>query len=380
MKPTLFKRAVSYAVAFTVAYTPILGSLSGTVARAQSAQPTTSYQYDLAGNLTAVNAPLGRVTNHTYDILDRVTKQESPLTNGARPTVQLAYDKLDQLSTVTDPRTLVTTYTVDGLGNGSGLSSPDTGASSRTFDAAGRVFTSTDARNKLTRYGYDATGRLAKITYATGSPTVFEYDGGTAGPVAHIGQLTKITDESGQTLFTYNGFGELTSAASTIGSRTYTTSYTFGTAGETVGKMTSMRYPSGSTLNYLYRATGELSRIVFNPGMADGSTSTAPATVILGEFTHGATGVVTGWTWGQGSAGAANVYSRTVDINGRITDYPLEPGANGLRRSIVYDDAGRIVGYTHTQNGVAKPSADQGFGYDPMDRLISWTSNATTQS
>jgi len=53
---------------------------------------------------------------------------------------------------VTDPRNLVTTYGYDGLDNQVSLVSPDTGTTTRTFDAAGNVLTSTDARGVLSTY------------------------------------------------------------------------------------------------------------------------------------------------------------------------------------------------------------------------------------
>nr|WP_229423908.1 RHS repeat domain-containing protein [Massilia frigida] len=106
------------------------------------------HKYDLVGNLKEVTDPLGRVTNLTYDLLDRVKQVEQLLTNGARPTIKYGDDGIDQVATVTDPRNLETHYSVDGLGNRSELGSPDTGLTKSTYDAAGNLKTRMDGRGK----------------------------------------------------------------------------------------------------------------------------------------------------------------------------------------------------------------------------------------
>jgi YD repeat-containing protein len=170
---------------------------------------TTNYQYDAMGNPTQITDPLGRVTNQSYDALNRLIQQlqPAPAAGVARPTIGYAYDGQDQLVSVTDPRNLVTSYTVDGLGNQSKLVGPDTGTTNQTFDAAGNVKTSTDARGKITTYSYDVLNRITSIAYGSGTATTFEYDGGTAGAPNAMGRLTKMTDESGQTTYTYNAAG-----------------------------------------------------------------------------------------------------------------------------------------------------------------------------
>lgn len=121
-----------------------------------------------------------------------------------------------------DPRSLTTSYTPDGLGNVTAQSSPDTGASQFTYDAKGNVLTSTDARGKTTTFTYDALDRVTNIAYPTGAPTTFEYDGGTTPTAGAAGELTKMTDESGQTVFSYDSLGRLAGKTVVIGSRTFT--------------------------------------------------------------------------------------------------------------------------------------------------------------
>jgi len=102
---------------------------------------------------------------------------------------------------------LSTNYTADGLGNQTKVTSPDKLVTNYTLDEAGNVLTSTDARGKTIRFQYDAVGRLLQAQYQTGVPSKFEYDGGPGGPASEIGNLTRITDESGYTTLTHDSKG-----------------------------------------------------------------------------------------------------------------------------------------------------------------------------
>ena len=178
------------------------------VANAQTVQNTTTqFGYDANGNVTQITDPLKNVTDLTPDALNRTQLQQQPppKTGAARPSITYSYDGQDQLSTVTDPRGLVTTYANDGLGNQNQLTSPDTGATVLTYDLGGNVKTSKDARGQITTYTYDALNRVTLISYASGTVTRFEYDGGPTGAPNAKGHLTKMTDESGTTTYAYDG-------------------------------------------------------------------------------------------------------------------------------------------------------------------------------
>jgi RHS repeat-associated protein len=360
-------RAIAGALVFTLAYTPVLGSMTGTVAAAQAVQNSTySYQYDTAGNLTQVTDPLGNVTTATYDALNRVSQQQLPVpaTGVARPVIAMTYDGQDQPATVTDPRSLNTSYTVDGLGNQTALSSPDTGSSTQTYDEAGNVLTSTDARGKVVHYTYDALNRLTNVTFVTDTAIQFEYDGGTGGTATDIGHLTKMTDGSGHTTYQYDAFGRLLLKTQTTGASTalvnLATRYTYGVTGNTTGKLVSMTYPSGNKISYTYDAAGQVSSLSW-------SGTSGAAAVLLSDISYVPFGGVQGWKWGSGEA-----YARTFDLDGRVTSYPLGSAtADGLLRTVTYDAGSRITAMTHVAlpTGAAAPAYDQSFTYDNLDRL-----------
>lgn len=336
---------------------------------AQTQDTVTTFTYDNMGNVTSVNRPLGRTTSYGYDALNRINQQNVTVGAGTLTTKQ-SYDGLNQISSVTDPRSLVTSYTIDGLGNRSQLTSPDTQGSNYTVDEAGNVLTSTDARGKITRFQYDALGRLLLASYQSGTPSQFEYDGGAGGPAAEIGNLTRITDESGSTTLTHDLKGRVLTKNQVVSaggsSAQFTLQYTYGTLGPATGKLESMTYPSGARINYHYDDNGRISSVTLKQS---DSISEGP---LLTDITYTPTGDVLSWHWGNV---ALPTYQRTYDLDGRLISYPVD--LLGAVRTVSYNAAGLVTKYTHT--GGSNPAQyDQAFDYDTADRLTSFTLSGTT--
>ena len=136
-----------------------------------------------------------------------------------------SFDAAGNVLTSTDPRNLATTYGYDGLDNQVSLVSPDTGTTTRTFDAAGNVLTSTDARGVQSTYGYDNASRVTQIQYTkSGSPTEthsYTWDTGANAK----GRISQVVDLSGTTAWTFAPQGRVGSRAQTAGGVTLTTSY-----------------------------------------------------------------------------------------------------------------------------------------------------------
>lgn len=331
---------------------------------------TWQYGYDAMGRPTTVLDPNGLASYTYYDSLGRPIQTQQPANTGSTTptTTGLAYNAVDGLTLVTDPRNLATTYNPNGLGDVTSQTSPDTGASQYTYDAVGNLLTKTDARGKLTQYTYDAGDRLTRVKYVTGTDSVFEYDGGTTPVQGAIGQLTKITDGSGQAVYTYDSMSRKTSKVQTTGARTFTVGYTWGDSGSALDKLTAITYPSGTRVNYSYNAYGDVSGITVNPPNANGvGTNTGSTLPMLSAITTNAEGKLTGWNWAS-----AKIQAISYDGNGQISAYNLgDPTTTGVRRTIVRDSAGRITGYTHVSNGTPVPALDQSFGYDNLNRLIS---------
>lgn len=300
----------------------------------------TSYSYDRSGNLTSVTDPLGRITSQVFDSFDRVLAQTLPAaTPGtAAPVIGYSYSHQDQLLSVTDPRKLTTRYTVDGFGQQTSVISPDTGTTTSQFDGAGNPNSSIDATGRKTTYRFDAAHRVTQV----GSST-FEYGKDGSGATW---RLTKMHDESGQTSYSYDGFGRLLVKNQTVGTgaaaKTFALASTYGSTGNSVGHVTSMTYPSGNRVDITYGSDGRaLSLAVTAPG--------ANPVAILADIRYRPFGAVRGWTWGNSSTASPNIYQRGFDADGRIVSYPLgHPANNGTVRTLSYDAAGRITASKHT--------------------------------
>jgi RHS repeat-associated protein len=341
---------------------------------------TWQYGYDGDGRVNTLLDPNALATYVYYDSLGRpIQIQQPPNTGSMSPTViDLGFDLQDSLTSVTDPRLLTTTYTVKGLGDLAAQSSPDSATTTFTFDAKGNVLTQVDARSKTTTFAYDTLDRLTSISYPTGTATTFEYDGGSSPTAATKGELTKITDESGQTTYGYDALGRMTTKTVVVGSKTFTVGYGWGDSGSALDKLTSITYPGGSRVNYGYDSYGFVNAVTVNPVNSNGSGQSGSSQSLLGSVTYTAQTGISGWLWSDGKA-------RTIgyDAYGQVSSYALgDPNGSGTAagwlRTLTRDGAGRITGYTHTNNGNAVSSLAQSFGYDSLNRLTAQTQSATS--
>jgi RHS repeat-associated protein len=332
---------------------------------------TWAYEYNAKGNLTKVTDGNGLVTQYDYDALEQrtLTTQPVPASGVARPTIAMAYDGQGNLSQVTDPRSLATTYTVTGLGSTTQLTSPDTGTTASTVNELGLPLTVTNARGKTATYAYDALNRLSSITYSAGPPTVYTWDGGASPPPNSLGKLTGISDESGTTAYSYDGLGRVLGKTQVVGpsAKTFAVQYAYGTSGNALGKLQSLTYPSGVVASYGYDSAGRPNAVSIS--------GPAGNKIVLSGLSYSALNLPLSWSWGDGT-----LMQRSFDAFGRLASYPLgnpngSGAAAGATRTVAYDAAGRITGYTHSSPGAA---LNQLFGYDGLDRLTSSNQGANS--
>jgi YD repeat-containing protein len=330
----------------------LLAALGGSAA-AQTQNTTTSYQYDSNGNVTQITDPLGHVTNHSYDALNRLTQQlqPAPATGGSRPAIRYGYDGLDQLVTVTDPRNLSTAYTVNGLGQRTGMSSPDSGASSSTYDAAGNLLIHIDAKGQTTTYSYDVLNRIVRIAHADGNTIDYGYDQGPNG----IGRLTRITDLSGTTQYGYDLKGRIVSETRTLNNIPYVTAYGYDNA----GRLESVTYPSGRLVRYTRDGAGRISQI----DVAKGNLSQTVVSQVVYRPFGGVQSFVNG---------ANQTVNRSFDLDGRIASYTLRDKT----QLVTYDAASRITALWDAANAANSHS----YGYDNLDRLTQYSGTGASQS
>jgi RHS repeat-associated protein len=183
-------------------------------------------------------------------------------------------------------------------------------------------------------------------------------------------------DDSGQTVYSYDGFGRLLAKNQSVvigaSTKNFALAYGYGSAGTATGHVTTMTYPSGNRVDVAYDSEGRVASLVL-------AASGATPVKILGDVRYQPFGPVRGWTWGNSTAASPNVYERGYDLDGRIASYPLgHPANSGTRRTLSYDAAGRIRATRHT-GATAAAMLDQRYGYDGLDRLTEFDSASTSQ-
>lgn len=138
----------------------------------------TTYAYDGLGNQTIRNSPDTRVTKNTYDAAGNLITS----IDARRKKTMNTYDALNRLTQQTFTGGITITYQYDQGANGIGhlttMSDP-TGTTTWSYDQHGRVTQKeqrTGAITLTTHMSYDAAGRLASTTYPSGKTISYTYD------------------------------------------------------------------------------------------------------------------------------------------------------------------------------------------------------------
>ena len=165
---------------------------------------TTTYTYDPAGNPTSVTYSDGATPNVT-SVTYSPAGDRTSMTDGSG-TSSWSYDVFGELAGQTDGAGATVTYTYDPDGNQATITYPGSSATvTNTFDKADRLSGLTDWNNKATTFGYDADGNWATSTYPNGTTATTRYndaDQPTSDTLAKaattVAALTYARDNAGQ--------------------------------------------------------------------------------------------------------------------------------------------------------------------------------------
>ncbi|MBV8520263.1 MAG: RHS repeat protein [Acidobacteria bacterium] len=308
----------------------------------------THYEYDTAHRLAAViqtlsTAPGGSIST-TYD-----------------------YDVTGNLISVTDPNGNETMYVYDDLGRMSSNTSPVTGITSYVYDPAGNLTSATDANDATTVRTYDELGRLLTAESSrAGADTetiTYVYDQDYCGTGNTIGRVTAMSDPTGDTLYGYERRGLLTTESSAM-----PVTYTY----DANGNRDSILYPSGRTVTYTYDFGN---RPV---------TVTADSTAIVSGASYLPFGPAAQLTFGNGTTKTVTFDTRyrptenkLVGTSGTVADYTYQEDAVGniteihdavsatYNRDFSYDDLNRLV----TANSGTALWGSGSYTYDSMGNM-----------
>ena len=302
--------------------------------------------YDDNGNVDNTVDAYQRVTDNSFDALNRITQTQD--TAGGITVTR--YDDFGNIEEVEDPRGLITKYNYNALGDLKQLTSPDTGITTYTHDSAGNVKTQAGANNITVTYIYDALNRLTDVTYPDNSENIhYGYDAtsfqGQANTNYGIGRLTSINDQSGTIEYKYNAKGLVSDEIRTIADTAYSLGYQYNAA----DKLTHITYPSGMIVEYIRDDAG---KIVGVTATRDGQITTLADAIQYKPF-----GPQTNLQFGNGYI-QTNNYNLNYQLDSIVT-----PGV--LNLDYAYDYMGNITGMQDMLDSLF----DQSYALDNLYRL-----------
>lgn len=313
------------------------------------------------------------ITRRVLDSHGRVVRTEQQ--NGSESVVTT--DEFDLKGSVvkhTDATGATTEFKYDLLGRVLQVSRPEA-SQIAVLDVAGNIVESRSGAAKLFRE-FDLNNRPVSIRHdsATASPSAsYIYHDLGAGPAdsgagTSGGQLVRIDDEAGTTIFDYDERGNITSKnmrPNGAPEAKLTMQY------RSDGRIQSMAYPDGSTVDYQYNVYGQLASM---PGVVDSIEYDLAGRKTVTRYANGTQQVdahnpLTGWR--VGSILSANVPAGTNIL--RAVQYSHDLVGNLLsidssevqsRWSYNYDNLYRLITASNATD-------DWSYAYDASGNLIS---------
>ncbi|MFZ8804359.1 MAG: RHS repeat-associated core domain-containing protein [Candidatus Calescibacterium sp.] len=307
-------------------------------------------EYDKEGNRVRVRHPSGLIEESQYDALGRVifTKVFDP---GTGISYEAIYEYDAQGNTIKiESGGLVSRYFYDALGRI--VKEIDPAGNERTYeyDPVGRLVRKVEADGTEVRYEYDANGNLVKVVNQDGTEVKYEYDA--------VGRLTAFIDEvGGRTEYGYDGVGRIIFIKDPAGS---ITRYEYDIA----GRLVAVQDGEGNITRYEYDARGNVIAVIGPEGERTEFKLDENGNVVeildpegnITRFEYNSMGLLSA----QVSPGG----SRTeyfYDSVGRLikTVYP-----NGGTEWFVYDGFGRVIVKGDAEGRVV------GYEYDSFGNLV----------
>jgi RHS repeat-associated protein len=325
----------------------------------------TTNAYDVLGRLTMSTAPDLSVTQMAYHGLTVVQtnalNQTRTVTKNARGDVvqvtdaltnsmYYTHDPLGNLLSTTDAAGNTVTATYDTRGRKISSSDPDLGAWTYNYDTLGETVSQTDAKGQTTSISYDLLGRQLQRVEPT-MTSAWVYDTAPMG----IGKIASASIIAGagagyQRSYSYDQFGRLAQDASVINGTTYAFSGTY----DANGHLSTVHYPSGSSVQYSYNPLGYSSQLT--DAVAGQTLWTLNALDAEQHIT-------------QETAGNGVVTTQSFDTpTGRLLTIGAAVAGNSNNAvqnlSYTYDVLGNVLSRTDFNENVA-----ESFTYDVLNRL-----------
>lgn len=310
----------------------------------------TSYEYDMAGNLTTMVDPRLNEWTYQYDVRNRKIKSSDPLDNTTqwvydaagnilqviRPDTGITYneyDAMNRLKLTTDPKGQVTQMKYDAEGNMKKLIDPKSNSYAFNYDLLNRKTKMIYPDSSFESYGYDSVSNMIQYANRNGNTRTYQYDvrnreiksswnDGTTPAIKSsyddAGRLIQLSSNVSTIKYSYDDANELTAESQKIKETGKTQTIRYGYNED--GLKDTMLYPSNIRVAYAYTQRNQLSTI--------------------------ATG------------GNKSLAAYTYDLNGnRITKTII----NGTNTDYVYDDANRLLTVDNKTGTLSFAKFDYGY-------------------
>jgi RHS repeat-associated protein len=307
---------------------------------------TTSSSFAYNGLTTTATNELGQIRTKVRNSQGQIISTTEGKTGILTATTAFEYDPFGNLTKTTDANGNVTVLTYDLRGRKISMADPDMGTWTYVYDVLGQLKQQIDAKSQVTTMAYDLLGRMTGRT-ETGLVSTWTYDTATKG----IGKLASASADNGYSrVHTYDTLGRPSSTAITVatGVATYTTSVGY----DTLGRIETINYPSGTFgVKHVYTSLGYLQEVQKNgtPSTFYWRAETMNAERQLSTFRHGNNVVTT----------------RTYEAStGRLTAIQAGTGNAVQNMSFTYDAVSNLL-----TRSDATQSLSESFTYDPLNRL-----------
>ena len=355
-------------------------------------RPKVQTQYDALGRTVAVTNADGSVTQMGYlgmttlitdanghrkdSVADAYGRLQAVVEYSGTTayTTTYQYDILGNLRVVTDALGNTTVITYDALSRKVGMRDPDMGTWTYAYDANGNLITQTDALGQTAWFGYDKLNRLVEKRQGSSSGPVlaqYEYDQG----MNSIGHRSAMTNTNAMMRWTYDVRGR---AAAEVKTFTGVTG-TFGSIWQydALDRVTQTRLPNGEMLTTTYNAAGQATGLKAGSQMLVSSATYSP----LGQPTridyanqtstrYRYFGLNANPGWINQNYGRV----RQICVNAASAGDCFDDGVTGETATILlnlvywYDNVGNVNAQQDRSPGQGDAVAY--FAYDPLDRLV----------
>ena len=232
----------------------------------QATFPDTTYSTSayMKGTLTYID-PNGHQKIEEKDIYGRLVKVEEykgDETAGFAlyATTTYDYDVFGNLRFVTDAKNNVTEVRYDSLSRKYWMDDPDMGVWEYDYDANGNLVWQKDAKLQEITFEYDELNRIEKKIYPDATFIKYKYD--ETFSTNYIGRLTTLIDKSGTTKYYYDELGQTVKTIKTIDLTDYTTETVY----DALGRTETLTYPDDTIVKYEYGTGGNLWKVTDSIG------------------------------------------------------------------------------------------------------------------